>query len=116
MTDRQKQLIAGYLPNPRDPELKMGEYYVLDMRDRPTKVRLVNIAPHGDDTVYQVVTPAMRTVHGPYEVSGMSELFGGGWYYKGSLYDNKQDCKDSVHSWCHYWEDLRELQRKEALE
>ena len=114
MTDWQKQLIAGYLPNPRDPELKMGEYYVLDMRDRPTKVWLVSIAPHGDDTVYQVVTPSGKAVHGPYEVSGMSEVFGGGWYYKGSLYDNKQDCKDSVHSWYHYWEDLRMLQGREA--
>ena len=113
MTDRQKQLIEGYLPTPPDPELEQGEYYVLDMRDRPTKVRIVNIAPHDDETIYQVVTPAGRLVHGPYETA--DGLFGGGWYYKSSLYDNKQDCKDSVHSWFHDWEELRALQKKEGL-
>ena len=112
MTDRQKQLIAGYLPNPRDPDLEPDEYYVLDMRDRPTKVRLVNIAPHGDDTVYQVVTPTGRAVHGPYEVE--PDIFGGGWYYPGALYDNKQDCKDCTHSGYDWWEYLREIQQKEA--
>ena len=111
MTDREKQLIEGYLPTPRDQELETDEYYVLDMRDRPTKVRIVGIAPEDDETIYQVITPAGRPVHGPYEAA---EHFGGSWYYMGSLYDNKEDCKACVHSWYHNWEKLRELQRKEA--
>lgn len=112
MTDRQKQLIEGYLPTPRDPELEMNEYYVLDQRDRPTKVMIVGIAPKDEETIYQVITTtAGRSVHGPYEVAG---YFGESWYYMGSLYDNKEDCRACIHSWYHGWEKLRELQRKEG--
>lgn len=29
MTDRERQMIAEYLPHPPDPELQDGEYYYL---------------------------------------------------------------------------------------
>ena len=115
MTDRQKQMIAGYLPNPRDPDLDPLDYYVEDMRGRAITVHIQNIASNSyDTTIYQVCTDSGRLVHGPYETE--SELFGGGWYTMGSLYDNREDCIHSEHSMFDGWEELRELQRKEAIE
>ena len=112
MTDRQRQMIEAYLPNPRDPELEFNEYYVLDNRDRPTKVHVVNIYfDKYDQQICQVFTGRGRLVHGPYETD--SEMFGGGWYHPGALYDNKQDCKDCAHSMNDHWEDLREIQLRE---
>lgn len=111
MTDRERQLIESYIPGQRDPELDFDEYYVLDARDRPVKVRIVNIAPRGDRTVYQVETPAGRLVHGCWETD--TETWGGGWYAKAHLYDNKDDCRSSTHLMYDEWERLRETQRKE---
>ena len=112
MTDRERQLIEAYIPSPRDPELEFGEYYVLDIRDRPVKVRVVNIAPHGEGTVYQVETPSGRLVHGCWESD--ADTWGGGWYAMAHLYDNKEDCRSSTHVMYDGWEHLRELQRKET--
>ena len=113
MTDRERQKIEGYLPNPRDPELEFNEYYVLDNRDRPTKVHVVNIGfdKYGQE-IWQVFTDKGRLVHGPYEVE--PDIFGGGWYHPSALYDNRQDCKDCTHSGYDWWEHLREIQQKEA--
>lgn len=113
MTDRERQMIEAYLPNPRDPELEIFEFYVLDMRDRPVKVRAVNIGyDKHEQEIRQVFTDKGRLVHGQYEVD--SELFGGGWYHPGALYDNKKDCKDCTHSMYDHWEALRALQMKEG--
>ena len=113
MTDRERSMIEGYIPSPPDPELQIGEYYVLDARDRPTKVHIVNIAPTREQMIYQVFTESGKLVHGPWETD--TETFGGGWYAKGSLYDNKEDCRNDTHISCDFWEDLREIQRKEGM-
>ena len=113
MTDRDRQLISVYLPNPRDPELGRDEFYVLDMRDRPVKVRLRSIAPgrHGS-MIYRVVTDSGRTVHGIHECD--PELLGGGWYHMSALYDNKEDCRNDTHPVCETWETLRKKQEAEG--
>ena len=115
MTDRERQMIEAYLPHPRDPELEQGEYYVLDMRDRAVKVHIVNIAfDKYDEEICQMYTSRGQLVHGAYECE--PDLFGGGWYHLGALYDNKEDCKASTHSMYYGWERLREIQREEATE
>ena len=112
MTERQKQMIDAYLPSPRDPDLEDDWYYVLDARDRPVKVRIFAIAfDREGNTIVQVCDKAGRFVHGPYETDSVS--LGGSWYHEGSLYDNKPDCKSSLHSWYHDWEALRKLQMEE---
>lgn len=115
MTDRQRQLIEGYLPTPPDPELEpYFDYYVEDMRGRAVKVHIQNIGFNSENkSIYQVRTEAGRLVHGPWECD--SELFGGGWYTKANLYDNKEDCIHSEHSMYDDWEVLRGIQRKEFL-
>ena len=112
MTDRERKMIEGYLPSPRDPDLGPFEYYVLDNRDRPVRVTVSHIGYDRDQAIFQVFTPSGKLVHGPYETS--QDLWGGGWYYKGSLYDNKDDCRSCTHSWCHFWEDLRRMQEEEG--
>lgn len=115
MTDRQRQMIAGYLPNPRDPDLDPDDYYVEDMRGRAVTVHIQNIAYNKyGTTIYQVRTDSGRLVHGPWETE--PDLFGGGWYTKANLYDNREDCIHSEH--CSYddWEDLRELQKQEEAQ
>lgn len=112
MTDRQRKMIEGYLPTPRDPELDECDYYVLDMADRVQRVHIVNIGYSGKHAIHQVITDRGHLVHGPYEE--MPDLLGGGWYRMAALYDNKPDCRASEHSMYDDWEQLRELQRKEA--
>ena len=113
ITDHQRKLIEGYLPNPRDPDLDPFDYYVLDIRDRPVKVHIVNIAADKyGETIVQVFTDTGRMVHGCYETD--SELMGGSWYHMGALYDNREDCRACVHSQCNYWEELRKLQQEES--
>ena len=107
MTDRQKQLIAAYLPNPRDPELNEGEYYVLDTNDRVRKVEIRRILPRDE-----------RITYGVYEVSSGrridagygSEFYG---FRKSQLYDNREDCKEQSHLMFDEWERLREVQEAE---
>lgn len=110
MTERQQQLIAAYLPNPRDPELEDDEYYVLDTAGRVRKVYVRDILPHEDYTTY-----------GCYEVSTGKRIdagYGSGWigFRKANMYDNKQDCKNMEHIGYDLWEELRELQAKEKEE
>lgn len=114
MTDRERQMIEAYLPSAPDPELQTGfEFYLLDARDRPTKVRVVSISFDREGDLYQVVTDAGRLVHGDYEAD--SETFGGGWYRMAALYDNREDCRYRTHSMYDGWEWLRDIQRKEGL-
>ena len=111
MTDRQRQMIAGYLPNPRDPELGPMEYYVEDARGRAVRVHVGSIGYSGEEAIYQVMTDSGRLVHGPWETQ--PDLFGGGWYTMANLYDNKEDCIHSEHCMYSGWEDLRKLQEAE---
>lgn len=111
MTDRQKQMIAGYLPHPRDPELDPLDYYVEDMRGRAITVHIQQIAFNSyGTTIYQVRTASGNLVHGPRECE--PDLLGGGWYTMGNLYDNKEDCIHSEHSMFDGWEDLRAIQKE----
>lgn len=113
MTDRERQLIEGYIPHPKDPDLEFGEYYVLDMANRVQRVRVRDIAwDKYDVEIFRVVTKSGKTVHGVREET--EETYGGGWYSKANLYDNKEDCKAETHSMCHYWEELRKIQMREA--
>lgn len=107
MTEREKQLIAGYLPNPRDPELQEDEYYVRDSAGRVRKVYVRDIWPHDESTEY-----------GVYEVgtgrridAGYGDLFRG--FRKGHMYDNREDCRNHEHEMYDGWEELREIQQEE---
>ena len=113
MTDRQRQMIEGYLPNLRDPDLGQFDYYVEDARGRAVVVHIQNIAyDRYDNTIYQVRTDSGRLVHGPFETS--PDLMGGSWYTMANLYDNKKDCIYSTHCMFSGWEELRKLQQKEV--
>ena len=106
MTERQKQMIADYLPNPRDPELGPFDYYVLDNAMRVQKVHVTDIYPNKDDLYHIVYTDSGRQVK--------SWLDGYGGFPLGFLYDNKEDCRAMTHSWYSGWEELRRLQEEEA--
>lgn len=105
MTERQKQMIAGYLPNQRDPELDPFDYYVLDNADRVHKVHIRDIVPHGDETRYTVYTDSGK------QIKYILDVFGA--FPFGMLYDNKEDCRDRAHDWFSGWEELRRLQKEE---
>ena len=109
MTDRQRELIAFYIPSPRDETLEPGEYYVKDTADRIRKVYLIDIFPHGEDTeygAYEVGTN--RRIYADYE----KDPYRG--FRKCFLYDNREDCRDNTHSWYDNWEELREIQEAEG--
>lgn len=107
MTDRQRELIKAYLPHPRDPELKDGEYYVLDTAWRVRKVEVRDLLPHKDYVTY-----------GVYEVA-TGRRIDAGWgdvwigFLKSDMYDNKEDCRNMEHSMYEDWEQLRSLQEQE---
>ena len=108
MTERQKQLIEYYLPNPRDPELGDDEYYVRDGAGRVRKVYLRDIWLHDESTEY-----------GVYEVgtgrridAGYGNPFRG--FRMGEIYDNREDCRNHEHDMFDGWEHLREIQSEEA--
>ena len=108
MTERERQLISVYLPNPRDPELEFNQYYVRDTADRIRKVEVRNILPHENEMSY-----------GVYEVTSGRRIDAGyGSQYIGfrkhALYDNKEDCKSQTHLLYNNWEYLRELQERET--
>lgn len=108
MTERQKQMIEAYLPNPRDPELPEGDYYILDNVDRVQQVFISEIYPDmkNDTTTFGVVLSKSR------------KRYRGGLGYDGSvhmheLYDNKEDCRDRTHILYDDWERLRTLQERD---
>ena len=112
MTERQKQLIEGYLPSPRDQSLDKFEYYVEDSRGRAVVVHVGNIAyDKYERAIYQVFTASGQLIHGPHECD--TETFGGGWYHMSALYDNKTDCKNWEHTMYDDWEELRKIQEAE---
>jgi len=107
MTDRQRQLIKGYLPHHRDPELEWDQYYVLDTADRVRKVEIREILPHDPYIEY-----------GVYEVSTGRRVdpgWGSEWrgFRMGHLYDNKEDCRHREHDMYDDWEHLRKIQEEE---
>lgn len=114
MTDREKQMIASYLPNPPDEDRTANEYFVLDTGGRVRKVYVSDILPTGGP--YNDIT-----TYGVYESStgrrvdaGYGSIFYG--FRKGRMYDNRTDCRNMTHEMYDGWERLRELQRKESQE
>ena len=115
MTERERELIENYLPNPPDPGLQDGEYYYLQSTmggERVIRVFALDILPHKDGVEY-----------GIYQQKGSRLVrVNSGWgdptrgVRKHDLYDNKQDCIDRTHYFMDEWEDLRETQRKEGLQ
>lgn len=107
MTEREKELIATYIPSQRDKSLGDFEYYVEDLSGRIQRVEITNILPSLDDdneTVYLVVQSTTRK-----RVKGWQKYDG---FTKSYLYDNKQDCKENTHNCYSNWERLREIQEK----
>ena len=111
MTDRQRQMIAAYIPGEPDPELDFAEYYMADSADRVIRVRASSIAYDDDQEIRQVITVGNR----PHLVYGARGECGRnpGWYFMRALYDNRQDCRDDTHWMYDGWEQLRAVQRKE---
>lgn len=106
MTERQRQMIEGYIPNPRDPELGDDDFYILDPYDRVQKVYITDINP---GRMNEGVRYGVR-------YSSTGKKYGGSDYgntYMSQLYDNKEDCRNQTHMLFEGWEELRELQRKE---
>lgn len=110
MTDRERQMIEEYLPNPPDPTLGDGEYYYLQ-NERVIRVYPLDILPNKDGgTCYGIYTKrGGRLVRVD---DGYGDPFHGVYFY--DLYDNKEDCRNRTHWFCEEWERLRELQQKEA--
>lgn len=115
MTERQKQLIEGYIPNPRDRSLENGEYYLLYYGrggERIRKVYIREILPHSEGYsswneygVYDSKTNARID-------SGWNSPFRG--HKMADLYDNKEDCKNQTHVMYDGWEELRKIQEREG--
>lgn len=114
MTDRERQMIEAYLPHPREADLDPFDYYAEDARGRAVTVHIGQIGYSRDNrTIYQVRTDSGRLVHGCWESE--PDLMGGGWYTMSHLYDNREDCLHGAHSMFGGWEELRKLQREEAI-
>ena len=113
MTDRERQMIEGYLPNPPDPELEDGAYYWLQyLANGSTRVLTVyplDILPVKDGTeygIYQMRGGRMHRVDAGYDDPCRGVRMH-------DLYDNKQDCRDQTHMCWDRWEELRQIQQKE---
>ena len=104
MTDRERELIAAYIPTPRDESLDDFEYYVKDRGGRIYKVYIADIYPHltDDETHYSVFTDDGKRI---------TDTTDDGNFPMRHLYDNKQDCKDETHNFYSGWERLREIQK-----
>lgn len=110
MTEREALMIREYLPGKPDPTLQFGEYYFLQ-NNRVIRVFALDVYCNRDGDTYG----CYRQVGG--RMVKVDDGWGGGPFhgvYKSQLYDNKEDCRNQTHSWCERWEELRELQRKEA--
>jgi len=107
MTERQRQMIEDYIPNPRDESLGFNEYYYLQYTssggERVIKVRVHEILPHDDHMEYGVYTKSGRI--------DVGDPFRG--VRKHDLYDNKEDCRNQTHLMWDDWEELRALQERE---
>ena len=109
MTDRERQMIAEYLPNPPDPSLDFEEFYFLQ-NNRVIRVYALDCFCHEHDVCYGLYTKRGGRLVRVDE--GWGDPFHGA--YRHELYDNKEDCRNQTHSWFDRWEQLRELQKKEA--
>lgn len=108
MTDRERELIAAYLPSPRDPALDDYDYYAKAVSGRIFKVHISGIFPTGGldgENHYSVFTDRGTRI---------TDFTDDGNFPMRHLYDNKQDCRDETHNWYNGWERLRELQAKET--
>ena len=107
MTDRMKQMIKWYIPNPRDPELDSCEYYYKREDEKIFKVYVCDILPHDNETHYGCrYSSNGQRVHTSYDFDGIPMR---------QLYDNKQDCKDESHLMYDNWEWLREEEMKDEV-
>lgn len=107
MTEHQRKMIAGYLPNPRDESLDAFEYYVLDTADRVQRVWVSDLAQLRERDVVKVRNNAGRVIR----TAGSDE---DGWTPLCHLYDNRIDCKNQEHFGYDNWEELRKLQKEET--
>ena len=107
LTERQKQMIEGYIPSPKDNTLDPFEYYFMpDGSTRIFKVYISDIYPGEHETTYGChYSSNGNRVHTWREFDGIP---------KRELYDNKEDCKNMTHSFFNQWEELRELQEEEG--
>ena len=110
LTEREVQLIKGYLLHRKDQSLRFGEYYWLDNSNRVQKVYIQNILPHDDYTLYSL----------RYSATGKSAHVSDDFYNDGvtmsRLYDNKQDCRDMAHICYDNWEHLRKRADEEGFD
>ena len=111
MTDRERQMIEAYLPNPPDPTLEQGEYYFCQSTaggERVIRVFALDILPLKNGTEYGIYQKrGSRLVRIDVGDPGRGVTMA-------NLYDNYQDCKDGTHYMNDRWEQLRELQRREV--
>lgn len=112
MTDREKQMIASYLPNPPDEDRTVNEYFVLDTGGRVRKVYITDIFPSGDIHDDRSTYGVCESSTGRRVDAGYGSIFHG--FRMGRMYDNREDCRNMTHEMYDGWERLRELQRKEA--
>lgn len=106
MTDRIKQMIEWYIPNPRDESLDRGEYYYKREDGKIFKVWISEICPTEYGIGYRC-----RYSHNCKLVHAFGEY---GTIPMRQLYDNKKDCADCSHLMFDNWEELRELQNGES--
>ena len=109
MTEREKELIAAYIPSPRDETLGDFDYFVKDCAGRIYKVHIAGIYPHlpDEETYYSVYTDGGKRI---------TDFTDDGNFPMRHMYDNKQDCKDETHNFYSGWERLREIQQREVQE
>lgn len=106
MTDRQREMIEAYIPNPKDDTLEDFEYYWMSDTGKIYKVYVSDINPLSHD----------RTGYGCRYSHNGNKVHAFGEYESitmNNLYDNYQDCKDQTHLMFERWEELRELQKGE---
>lgn len=108
LTERERKMIADYLPHPPDETLEDGEYYFLQETsggERLIRVYALDVLPLKDGTEYGIYQKrGNRLVRiGDDPLRGVR---------MGNLYDNAQDCRERVHWWVDEWEELRRRQRE----
>lgn len=105
MTEKEKELIEYYIPNPRDESLEDDEYYVLTENETIRKGAVRELAINGNGEKTFRLWNGRGIVH-CWARDNM------GYVTKRHMYDNKQDCKDQTHFSYDDWEDLREIQQR----
>lgn len=115
MTEREKELVRAYLPHARDRTLEDGEFYYLQSTsggERVIRVFALDVLCCRDGTEYGIYQQkGGRLVRID---AGYGDPFRG--IRMGSLYDNKEDCRDQTHIMFDGWEGLRHTQEAEGSE